>query len=71
LAFNPTTDVGLMSTYMQRYSNLPAQFKVDDGAFVSSFIGDGFPFRDVENQSGVKLFACPNWQPGSLSNNAK
>ena len=64
-------DVGTMSTYMQTYGNLPAQFKFNGAAFVSSFIGDGFPYRQVESQSGVKLFACPNWQPGSLSGNDK
>jgi len=62
-------DIDMMSQYMQKWGNMPAQLKIGDAAFVSSFVGDGFPYRDLENQSNVKLFACPNWQPGSLSGN--
>jgi glucan endo-1,3-alpha-glucosidase len=56
---------------MQKYGNLPGQFKYNSATFVSSFVGDGFQYRSVESQSGIKLFACPNWQPGSFINNNK
>lgn len=60
-----------MSTYMQTYGTKPAQFMPPQGgAFVSSFIGDGFPFRQVESQSGVKLFSCPNWASDALAGSA-
>ncbi|KAF8144305.1 glycoside hydrolase family 71 protein, partial [Mycena galopus ATCC 62051] len=65
-----SSDVSTMATYMQTYATEPAQFKYNNAAFVSSFIGDGYPYRTLESQSGITLFACPNWQPGSFVNNA-
>ncbi|KAF8175417.1 glycoside hydrolase [Mycena galopus ATCC 62051] len=62
-------DTVTMSQYMQTYATLPGQFMYDGAAFVSSFVGDGYPYRTLESQSGVKLFACPSWQPGSFINN--
>jgi hypothetical protein len=71
--FTPQTDLPTMATYMQNYGNLPAQFRYgsNNGVFVSSFIGDGFPSRTLESTAGISLFACPNWQPSSLSGNDK
>ncbi|KAF7334571.1 Glycoside hydrolase family 71 protein [Mycena venus] len=63
-------DISTMVTYMQTYATQPAQFMYNGAAFVSSFVGDGFAYRQLESSSGIKLFACPNWQPGSLINNA-
>ncbi|KAJ6515281.1 glycoside hydrolase family 71 protein [Mycena sanguinolenta] len=63
-------DTATMSTYMQTYATQPGQFMYSNSAFVSSFVGDGYPYRTLESQSGVKLFACPSWQPGSFINNA-
>ncbi|KAF8152842.1 glycoside hydrolase family 71 protein [Mycena galopus ATCC 62051] len=59
-------DIGTMSAYMQTYATLPGQFMYNGAAFVSSFVGDGFPYATLESQSGVSLFACPNWQSGSF-----
>ncbi|KAK6967116.1 glycoside hydrolase family 71 protein [Favolaschia claudopus] len=59
-------DTNMMSSYLQKYATLPGQFMYNSAAFVSSFVGDNFPYRQVESQSGVKVFACPNWQPGSF-----
>ncbi|KAJ6462283.1 glycoside hydrolase family 71 protein [Mycena vitilis] len=65
-----SADVATMATYMQTYGTKSAQFTYNNAAFVSSFVGDGYPYRTLESQSGITLFACPNWQPGSLLNNA-
>ncbi|KAJ7866176.1 glycoside hydrolase family 71 protein [Mycena leptocephala] len=64
-------DTSTMTTYMQTYATQPGQFMYNNAAFVSSFVGDGYPYRTLESQSGIKLFACPNWQPGSFINNVK
>jgi glucan endo-1,3-alpha-glucosidase len=64
-------DVSTMATYMQTYATQPGQFIYNNAAFVSSFVGDGYPYRTLESQSGVTLFACPNWQPGSFVSNSK
>ncbi|KAJ6458972.1 glycoside hydrolase family 71 protein [Mycena sanguinolenta] len=63
-------DIDTMATYMQTYATQAGQFMYNGAAFVSSFVGDGFAYRTLESQSGISLFACPNWQPGSLVNNA-
>jgi hypothetical protein len=64
-------DTSTMSSYMKTYATQPGQLSYNNAAFVSSFVGDGYPYRTLESQSGVKLFACPSWQPGSFINNAK
>jgi glucan endo-1,3-alpha-glucosidase len=56
-------DTSTMTTYMQTYATQSGQFMYNNAAFVSSFVGDGYPYRTLESQSGIKLFACPNWQP--------
>ncbi|KAJ7245479.1 glycosyl hydrolase family 71-domain-containing protein [Mycena rebaudengoi] len=63
-------DISPMATYIQTYATQPGQFMYNGAAFVSNFVGDGFAYRSLESSSGIKLFACPNWQPGSLMNNA-
>jgi glucan endo-1,3-alpha-glucosidase len=63
-------DVSTIASYMKTYSAMPAQFQFNGKPFVSSFIGDGFPWRQVESQS-VPLFACPFWQAASLAGNDK
>ncbi|KAJ7289549.1 glycoside hydrolase family 71 protein [Mycena rebaudengoi] len=65
-----SSDVSTMATYMQTYATQTGQFIYNNAAFVSSFVGDGYPYRTLESQSGVTLFACPNWQPGSFVSNS-
>lgn len=64
-SFNPT-DPGPVADLIKQFANEPAQLKVGDKTFVSSFIGDNFPFRQAESQSGVSLFSCPAWGPDAL-----
>ena len=66
----PFPDVSTIAGYIQRYGNQAAQFKYNNAVFVSTFIGDGFDWRSVESQSGIKLFSCLNWQPSSLSSSS-
>ncbi|KAJ7716889.1 glycosyl hydrolase family 71-domain-containing protein [Mycena olivaceomarginata] len=48
-------DVSTMATYLQTYATEPGQFMYNGAAFVSSFVGDGYPYRTLESQSGIKL----------------
>lgn len=61
-------DVSTIAGYINNYGAKAGQFIYNDKVFVSTFIGDGFDWRTTESQS-KPLFACPNWQSGSLSSN--
>jgi glucan endo-1,3-alpha-glucosidase len=56
---------------MKTCATKPGQFIYNNAAFVSSFVGDGYPYRTLESQSGIKLFARANWQPGSFINSVE
>ncbi|KAH8928031.1 glycoside hydrolase family 71 protein [Atractiella rhizophila] len=59
-------DFGTISSYLQTYATRAGQYKYNNKAFVSTFVGGGFDRRAVESSSGVPIFACPNYQPGAL-----
>ncbi|KAL4895132.1 glycosyl hydrolase family 71-domain-containing protein [Aspergillus ambiguus] len=46
-----------------QYAKLPAQLKVDDKVFVSSFAGDGLDVAAMRSAAGVPLFFAPNFHP--------
>ncbi len=50
---------------MQRYIDQQAHMKVDGKPFVSSFIGDTFPWSQVATTLGREIYAVPFWQPTS------
>nr|XP_018262177.1 uncharacterized protein I303_05193 [Kwoniella dejecticola CBS 10117]OBR84335.1 hypothetical protein I303_05193 [Kwoniella dejecticola CBS 10117] len=52
-----------VSEMMKRYNDLPAQFKVDNKPFVSSFIGDGFDWAAVGKGCNQDIYAVPFWAP--------
>lgn len=58
-----------MACYLSTLGGRKGQFLYNGKVFVSSFTGDQFPYRAAEAQSGLELFACPNWQAGSFINN--
>ncbi|WWC88643.1 uncharacterized protein L201_003556 [Kwoniella dendrophila CBS 6074] len=58
-----TTNVSGVSEMMARYNNLPAQLKVDNKPFVSSFIGDGFNWSAVATSLNQEIYAVPFWAP--------
>ncbi|KAJ7901169.1 glycoside hydrolase family 71 protein [Mycena olivaceomarginata] len=74
-AYWQNEDINTMAAYVQNYATRPGQVMYprqgQPAAFVSSFLGDRFPYRTLESQleDGLKLFACPNWEPDSFVNN--
>lgn len=46
-----------------QYASLPAQLKVDNKAFVSSFAGDGVDVAALRSAAGQDLFFAPNFHP--------
>ncbi|EIW78824.1 glycoside hydrolase family 71 protein [Coniophora puteana RWD-64-598 SS2] len=60
-------DVAAIAQNLTAYSAKPAQFKVGEAAFVSSFVGDGYDWGSTATQAGIQLYACPNWQSGSFA----
>lgn len=61
-------DVQAIGQYLQKFDSSAGQLKYNGKNFVSSFVGDNFPWRQAESAAGVPVFACPNWQPGSFQN---
>ncbi|KAJ7812330.1 glycoside hydrolase family 71 protein [Mycena olivaceomarginata] len=57
-------DINTMAAYVQNYATRPGQVMYPRR-------GDRFPYRTLESQleDGLKLFACPNWEPDSFVNN--
>lgn len=64
-------DISGVANMLKRYKDQPAQFRVDDKPFVSTFIGDGFDWSSVATEVGEELYAVPFWQPSAdNANNA-
>ncbi|KAL3474726.1 glycosyl hydrolase family 71-domain-containing protein [Aspergillus californicus] len=47
-----------------QYASKPAQLKVDDKIFVSSFSGDGIDVAQIKASAGADIFWAPNYHPG-------
>lgn len=58
-----TDQVSSVSTMLGRYVNSAAQYSVDGRAFVSTFIGDGFDWSQVEKSINHALYVVPKWDP--------
>jgi hypothetical protein len=62
-----TSGIGAM---IKHYGSLPAQLKVDNKIFVSSFQGDGLDPNAVASAAGMsrnEIFFAPNFQPKNLA----
>ncbi|KAH8693738.1 glycoside hydrolase [Talaromyces proteolyticus] len=57
-------DISAIASKIARYAAKPAQLKVDNKVFVSSFAGDGVNRIELEAAAGTKLFFIPNFTPG-------
>lgn len=55
---------GAVGAKIKQYANLPAQLKVDNKVFVSSFAGDGVDVNAMRVAAGLDLFFAPNFHPG-------
>jgi hypothetical protein len=45
------------------FANKPAQLKVDNKVFASTFAGDGVDVQAIRNAAGVDVFFAPNFHP--------
>ncbi|KAH8914174.1 carbohydrate-binding module family 20 protein, partial [Atractiella rhizophila] len=62
-------DSATIASYLRTYGNKAAAYKYNNAVFVSTFIGDNaVDWNSIGSQAGLTLYACPNWQPGSLGN---
>jgi len=55
-------DVG---SKIAEYADNPAQLKVDNKVFVSSFAGDGVDVATIKSSAGTDIFWAPNYEPGN------
>ena len=62
-------DLDTIASYLRTFADRTGQFKVDNKSMVTTFFGDGFPWRDAETAAGVPIYAAPIWNPGSLADN--
>ncbi|GAM36885.1 mutanase [Talaromyces pinophilus] len=58
-----TSQATAIGQKIAQYASLPAQLKVDDKVFVSSFAGDGVDIAAMRSAAGTELFFAPNFHP--------
>lgn len=59
------TDEGsAVGAKIKQFADHPAQLKVDDKVFVSSFTGDGVDVATMVSAAGQDVFFAPNFHPG-------
>lgn len=49
---------------IRQYASRPAQLRVDNKVFVSSFAGDGVNVGQMQSAAGTEIFFVPNFHPG-------
>jgi hypothetical protein len=59
-----TGQTSAIGSKIKQYSGLPAQLKVDNKVFVSSFAGDGVDVNAIKSAAGEDIFFAPNFHPG-------
>ncbi|KDQ10481.1 glycoside hydrolase family 71 protein [Botryobasidium botryosum FD-172 SS1] len=62
--YHSASDAALVGQKVKQYGTLPAQLRVDNKVFVSSFAGDGLDIAAVRSAAGMDLFIAPNFHPG-------
>lgn len=58
-----TSQATAIGQKIAQYASKPAQLKVDDKVFVSSFAGDGVDIAAMRSAAGTGLFFAPNFHP--------
>lgn len=58
-----TSQATAIGQKIAQYASLPAQLKVDNKVFVSSFAGDGVDIAAMRSAAGTELFFAPNFHP--------
>ncbi|KAF4973709.1 hypothetical protein FSARC_98 [Fusarium sarcochroum] len=67
--FWETNDPAAVGQKVKKYAGHAAQLRVDDRAFVSSFLGDGLDANAVRSAAGSNIFFVPNMTPWGGSTN--
>lgn len=62
--YHDSSDAATIGQKIAQYGSLPAQLKVDNKVFVSSFAGDALDVATVRSSSGLDLYIAPNFHPG-------
>lgn len=61
--FDPSSQAAEIGAMVKQYSSLPAQLKVDNKTFVSSFAGDELDVATLRQSAGDDIFFAPNFHP--------
>lgn len=61
--YHDTSDASAVGSKIAQYGSLPAQLKIDNKVFVSSFAGDQLNIAAVKSAAGLDLMIVPNWHP--------
>ncbi|KKY27882.1 putative alpha-glucanase [Diplodia seriata] len=61
----PTTDAAAVGAKIAAFGSRDAQLKVDDKAFVSTFVGDALDVSAMRAAAGIDVYFAPNFNPGS------
>ncbi|KAL1627496.1 hypothetical protein SLS54_002421 [Diplodia seriata] len=61
----PTTDAAAVGAKIAAFGSHEAQLKVDDKAFVSTFVGDALDVSAMRAAAGIDVYFAPNFNPGS------
>ncbi|KAB8229064.1 hypothetical protein ETB97_001795 [Aspergillus alliaceus] len=59
-----TGQASAVGAKIKQYASLPAQLKVDNKVFASSFAGDGLDIPALQSAAGTDVFFAPNFHPG-------
>ncbi|KAF2194284.1 glycoside hydrolase family 71 protein [Zopfia rhizophila CBS 207.26] len=62
--FAPASSAAQVGGLIKKYASKPAQLKVDNKIFVSSFNGDGLDVAAMRSAAGTDLYFAPNFHPG-------
>jgi hypothetical protein len=66
--YTPSSAATTVGNLIKTFANSPAQLKVDNKVFVSSFIGDGLDVGQVRRAAGTDIFFAPNFRPDQTLN---
>ncbi|KAL8948046.1 MAG: hypothetical protein Q9183_007726 [Haloplaca sp. 2 TL-2023] len=63
-----TSQAADVGAKIKQFGSQPAQLKVGDKVFVSSFAGDGLDLAAVRSAAGMPLFIAPNFKAANAAN---
>src|SRR5262249_45497613 len=61
--WHDNSDASAVGAKIKQYASLPAQLKVDNKVFASSFTGDRLDVPAMRSAAGVDVFWAPNIHP--------